>query len=348
MSSVVPLMQELLRPGETIVLAGRRGHGKTATAISIAQHALEGDYRIGDVEVITNVVFGRVPEDGGMPVEDYPPGVHHEDTMAGTLRRAGGILREHGSGGCTILWILDEAQNYMMADQNATRENMALVKYLGNARKFDICNIFLTPTINNLAPRVRCFPTGETKSGYCSAQMFKDRGRARELLGSRIEPRSITFVRTDAEQPFQPVYVEPAPWIRSIYGDAEPGCWGYDTKSMATFDIGENSHGVPFSLEGFLKATSKGLSHEIPDRIDAYFSEWEAQEPDEGGGRSGDRKREKAEKAERRCRWIHEKRCAGMTFEDIAAMDPERKMPDTIRKEYTIWRKRGGGAEAEE
>ena len=55
---------ELLQPGETIVVAGRRGHGKTATVMSMAQHAVEGDYGHDKVEIITNIVFGRVRRGG--------------------------------------------------------------------------------------------------------------------------------------------------------------------------------------------------------------------------------------------------------------------------------------------
>ena len=311
---------ELLQPGETIVVAGRRGHGKTATVMSMAQHAVEGDYGHDEVEIITNIVFGRVRR-GGKPVEDYPDHVHHEDTLAGTLRRAGEIIREYGSGGCTILWLLDEAQNYMMADENGKKENLALTKYLGNARKFDICNVFMTPTLNNLTPRVRCFPTGESKSGYCSAQMIKDKELARNVVGNRTDPRSITFVKTGPDMEPVPIFIKPTSWMRGIYGGLRDCEYGYDTKSMATFSVGENEYGVPFSLEEFLKITSKGLSHELPNKIDEYFDKWDAQGSDKEKELPGE-DYGKIRIADQ-CRRIERARGMGLTWREIAAIEGE-------------------------
>ncbi len=329
MNSVETILGELLRPGETLILSGRRGHGKTATGISIAQRALRGEYGHKKVAVITNVVFGRVPPKGGKPYEAYPPGIHHEDTLAGTLRKAGEIIREHGPGGCTILWLLDEAQNYMMADENAKKENLALTKYLGNARKFGICNIFMTPTINNLTPRVRCFPTGESKSGYCSAQMLKDKNKAYPYIRGPTDPRSVTFLRDDPDMEWVPAFIEPTPWIRSIYGDVEPGGYGYDTLSMAMFEVGSNANGVPFSLEDFLKATSKGLSGDLPDKIEEFFENWDK------AGSEGPAGREKGEVQMLRVGRMRED---GVTWRKIGEYEDVNE--STIKDRYNTWIKR--------
>ena len=334
------MIHELIQPGETIVMAGRRGHGKTATAVSLCQHDMAGDFGHENVAVITNVVFGRKVA-GGQPVEDYPPGVYHEDTLAGTMRRIGAIVEEYGRRGANIIWLLDEAQNFMMADQNGTKENLALTKYLGNARKFGVCNIFLTPTINNLAPRVRCFPQGEGKSGYCSCQMMKDRAEARKLVGNRADPRSVTFFRTDPDARWTPVFISPTSWIRDIYGPTvSPGDFGYDTVSTATFNIGENGHGVPFSFEKFIRATSGGLSHQLPEKIEGFFAEW-------------DREGEKGKEEERtgqgpvqigytkddvelmKCRAMHRRRLAGDTWPEIAEEWAEPKT--TLQYQYRKW-----------
>ncbi len=320
-------MHDIISPGETIVMGGKRNGGKTATSLSIAQHAMMGDYGHENVLLVTNIIFGRVVK-GSTPVQDYPPGVFHEDTLAGTMRRIGTIIDEYGSGNCTIIWLLDEAQNYMMADQNGSKENQALIKYLGNARKFDVCNFFLTPAINNLTPRVRCFPTGENKSGYCSVQMLKDPDKARDMLSGRENPRSITFVKPSAEDPFMPVFIRPTSWIKGIYERNLPvGHYGYDTKSTATFSVGENEHGVPFSFENFIKATSGGLSHELPGKISEFFDKWDS----EGSGEDDDALPGtdlKAVREREQCRRINEMRWCGLTWKQISIIEgePERSM----------------------
>lgn len=313
-------MYDLLQPGETIVFGGKRGGGKTATALSIAQHAVQGDYGHSHVEIVTNVLFGRVTGNGE-PVEDYPEHVHHEDTLAGTMRRIGGIIGDYGSGNCLIIWLLDEAQNFMMADMNGTKENLALTKYLGNARKFDVCNMFLTPAINNLTPRVRCFPTGDQKSGYCSCQMQKDPTKASEIIRS-VDPRSITFVRTEAGAQPVPLFIKPTSWIRGIYAKGlEPGSYGYDTKSTASFSIGKNENDVPFSFEKFIMATSGGLSHELPKKIRTFFDEWDLEGSDNEQLLPGvDSSRTRISN---QCRRIERMRSMGMTWKEIARVEDE-------------------------
>lgn len=313
-------LYDLLQPGETIVFGGKRGGGKTATALSIVQHAVQGDYEHRHVEVVTNVLFGRVTGKGN-PVEEYPEHVHHEDTLAGTMRRIGGIIDDYGSGNCLIIWLLDEAQNFMMADLNGSKENLALTKYLGNARKFDVCNMFLTPAINNLTPRVRCFPTGDQKSGYCSCQMMKDPDRASEITRS-VNPRSITFVKTDADAQPVPLYIKPTSWIRGIYAKGlEPGSYGYDTKSTASFSIGQNDSGIPFSFEKFIMATSGGLSHELPKKIEKFFDEWDAQGSEEAEKLPGE-DYGRIHIADQ-CKRVQRMRGKGLTWRDIASIEDE-------------------------
>lgn len=329
-------LHEILQPGETIVFSGRRGHGKTATAISLVQHAMEHDYGHKHVECVTNVNFGRVIKKGKMPIEAYPDGIHHEDTLSGTMRCIGDIIREHGSGNCLIIWLLDEAQNFMMADQNGSKENMALTKYLGNARKFDVCNLFLTPTMNNLTPRVRCFPTGEAKSGYCSCQMYKDKIEARGIVGDRVDPRSITFVRTGPEQDYTPMFISTTPWTYGIYdGKVPEGSYGYDTKSTATFSIGENEYGIPFAFEKFIRATSGGLSHELPGKISDFFSKWDEEGVTDEDGEALPGEDLKRIHISDQCRRIARMRDMGIKWREIGMIEDEP--PTTLKSRFKVY-----------
>jgi len=280
-NTISELMSYYVEPGRTIILSGERGHGKTATAISIAQRFLAGEWGHRHPYVITNVVFGYVPKDGGQPVEAYPPGVYHEDTLAGTMRKATEIVSQYKPGDCNILWMLDEAQNFMMSDQNGKKENLALLTYLGNARKLGICNMFMTPVLGNLVPRIRCFPDEEPKPGYCSLQMFKDKGAGKKFAD---DGRQITFVRDGPKMGYTPISIGITPWVKSIYSDVQPGNYGYDTYSMATFYIGENEYGVPFDLDSFIRACSKGLASELPKKARQWFATWDAFNPNEQEG----------------------------------------------------------------
>lgn len=329
-------LHEILQPGETIVFSGRRGHGKTATAISLVQHAMEHDYGHKHVECVTNVNFGRVTKEGRMPIEAYPDGIHHEDTLSGTMRCIGDIIRENGPGKCLIIWLLDEAQNFMMADQNGSKENQALTKYLGNARKFDVCNLFLTPTINNLTPRVRCFPTGESKSGYCSCQMYKDKVEARGIVGNRVDPRSITFVRTGPEQDFVPMFIGTTPWTLGIYdGKVPEGSYGYDTKSTATFSIGENENGIPFSFEKFIRATSGGLSHELPGKIAEFFRKWDEEGMTDEDGEALPGEDLRMIRISDQCRRIERMRSMGIKWREIGMIEDEP--PTTLKSRFKVY-----------
>ena len=279
LSQIDRLMGRNICGGQTIIVAGRRGEGKTFLTISLVQNSMDGLYHLEKpVVCITNTAFGYRSLGSSMPVERYPPGVYHEDTLAGTLRKVGEIMSEYGPGNVIIIWVLDEAQNFMISDMNGSKENLALTQFLGNARKFDLCNFFLTPAINNMTPRIRCFPDGDEKSGYCSCQILKDRSSAERIAANKgMDPHKISFFRESAKAPFSPMVIQSGSWTKGLYskGTNVEG-YSYDTKSTATFSIGENENGVPFNLSDFMKATSKGLSHEVPGKIEAFFEAWDA------------------------------------------------------------------------
>jgi len=272
-------MQRRLAPGQTNIITGAKGSGKTFAAVSLAQHVLEGDdgYRTdGAAVVVTNLLFGRVRA-GAMPDEAYPEGVRHADTLADTFRAVGEILKEYGQRDVTILWLLDEAQNFMMADNNMSGENQAMLMFLANTRKFQMCNLFMSPSIGNFVPRVRCFPSPlEPKPGMCNGQWYKDREKAAKYFGGRSDWRDIVFYRQAPQTPYMPVLIHGTPWTRGLYGGrTKAGEYSYDTRSTAGFSLGENGNGVAFDIKSFIDATSKGLSWQLAQNIESFFSRWD-------------------------------------------------------------------------
>lgn len=270
-------MRKIIYAGATIIISGDRGGGKSHVAISIAQNAIEKRYNLDlPVVCITNMVFGRCTS--GEPIEGYPDKVFHEVTLAGTLRRIGQILLEYGWGKVIIIWILDEAQQFMLSDMNGTKENLALVKFLGIARKFGLCNIFLTPALNNIVPRIRSLKGDEkTPAGYCSCQMMKDEAAARKISKGRYDPRCITFHRENANERYSPMIVDSTSWTTGFEGNRlRIGEYSYDTGSTASFSIGKNDNGVEFDLMEFVEKTSTGMSHQIAKNIIDYFEVWDS------------------------------------------------------------------------
>ena len=141
-------------------------------------------------------------------------------------------------------------------------------------------------------------------------------------LIEKMHARSITFVRTEAGAQPVPLYIKPTSWIRGIYAKGlEPGSYGYDTKSTATFSIGQNDNGVPFSFERFIMATSGGLSHELPKKIDRFFEEWDAEGSDEQEKLPGE-DYGRIRIADQ-CRRVQRMRDRGMTWREIAAIEDE-------------------------
>lgn len=276
-------LKDHFRPGVNWIVEGPRGSGKTYGVIALLHSLINGKYpECGRVEAVTNIVFGTKDEDGRI-VMGHPPGVHYVNTMADALRKTGEILREHGMGNVTIAFVLDEAQNFMIADLNMAAENQALIKFMGNTRKFGMCTMFLTPTRRNLVPKIRNFDDDTTSPGYCGVLMRKDVTMASAVSKrsrGRIPARDLTFLSLSSEMENIPVRFDDSEWTRPL-DSLSAGEYSYDTLSAADFSLGENPAGKTFAIKDFLKEVSKGISTEIPKAIGEYFDKWDEDADDD-------------------------------------------------------------------
>ena len=258
-------------------VTGPRGHGKTRTTVTIMQHCVEGKFpSLGKVEVLTNIVFSTRGKSGRLEI-GHPPGVHYVTTFADMLRTAGQILQKYGIGNVTILMILDEAQNFMIADVNGSEENQAILKFMGNTRKLGMCTFLLTPTIKNLVPKIRNFDTDDNP-GYCGVRWSKQKQTAAQLVrtsGMNINPDHIVWIQlSSAEEPVP--YVLPySSWANTREESLKTGQYAYDTLSAADFSMGVNAYDKKFVLKDFLAAVSKVRSKDIPSAIERYFAYWD-------------------------------------------------------------------------
>ncbi|MCK9323254.1 MAG: ATP-binding protein [Candidatus Methanomethylophilaceae archaeon] len=275
---------DYIRPGVRHIFDGTTGSGKTHSVISIIQALVEGRYpSVGKVVVLTNIVMVRKSPSGKIEV-GYPDKVKPISTMAQMLKLTGKILEEYGMGKVTIILAMDEAQNYMLADQNGAAENQAMVKFVANIRKFGICAFFLTPTYRNLAPKIRNFPDDE-KPGNCNVLWRKDLKSAMSDYDESIA-RSISMVKLDSyEAEYEPFYVESTSWTKPIES-LKPGEYSYDTLSAADFSMGTNKDGKEFEIKDFLSFCSGKFSEEIPVAIKEYFETWEGEEDTLGASKA--------------------------------------------------------------
>lgn len=274
-------LADYFRPGVRHIVDGTTGSGKTYTVISLLQDLVTGRHpRLGTVVAATNIVMTRRTP-SGIEVA-YPPGMYPLTTFAEFMRLTGRLLREHGMGRITILMALDEAQNFMLSDQNGSAENLALVKFMANIRKFGICTLFLTPTIRNLVPRIRNFPDDPTAPGSLNVYWHKD-PRAAELAVGHARARDAALVQLSALEPAFPYLVHGTSW--TVPPDRlAVGQYGYDTLSAADFAVGQNRNGVAFDIKEFLSYCSGKASFEIPKAIEDFFAEWDLRLPPKKGG----------------------------------------------------------------
>ncbi|MDD2627118.1 MAG: hypothetical protein PHI87_06190 [Candidatus Methanomethylophilus sp.] len=314
-------LKDQFRPGVNWIVEGPRGSGKTYAVIALLHGLVNGRFPgCGRVEVITNIVFGT-KNDAGHIVMGHPPGVAYVNTMADALRKTGEILRKYGMGKVTIAFVLDESQNFMIADLNAAAENQALIKFMGNTRKFGMCTMFLTPTRRNLAPKIRNFDDDVSAPGYCGVLMRKDvtmASTASKMSRGRIPARELSFLSLSSEMENIPVQICATDWTMPLES-LKAGEYSYDTLSAADFSLGENSAGKTFDIKDFLKEVSKGISTAIPDAIGEYFDKWDVKEDEESGP---DLTGAKADRVKQACR-VERARLSGVKWSTIAFIEGE-------------------------
>ena len=258
-------------------------------AIALAENVLKGKLPCATEKVVimTNVVMEkRISSAPDGFAQAYPPGVQPFSTFIDLLREIGKALKKHGMGKVTIIVILDEAQNYMLSDQNGRPENLALSKFMGNARKFGVCSLFITPTRKNLVPRIRGFEDSD-EAGYCRVEWKKDRNFAKDYVsrfGLDVDPKDIVTIRmSDLDEPI-PIWVPSSSWTKDP-DKSKIGDYVYQTLAAADFSLGENTNGVRFDIDDFLKSVSGRSFRKMPDIIEDYFFEFDMRMPPKGKGK---------------------------------------------------------------
>jgi hypothetical protein len=169
-----------------------------------------------------------------------------------------------------------------------------MLKFMANTRKFGMTSIFMTPTIINLVPKIRNLPLHPEKPGYCDVHWVKSRSKSNSLVQSskmNIDPDHVVWVRSAMlmddevyrDEP-EPMIIKYTSWANTKKEDLKVGEYAYSTRSVADFEVGENKYGVPFDFKAFLKAVSKCDEEDVPERIEAFFEEWDRKGSEDDDG----------------------------------------------------------------
>lgn len=273
---------DLFKPGRNIVSDGERGGGKTHTAMAYAEMILSGRYpfdRIPRTFLLTNVIFMR--KDGESEdefEEDDPPGVFHISSMEQMFRIMTSVTEENGRD-VMFLVVLDEAQNYLLADSNSEETNQNFLRLYGMTRKFSMCLWMLTPAISNLPPRARNFSDHPDKPGYVTARLYKDKAVAlayiRRWHSATNWKQWVTVKLNTNHRPTNPMFVPVTSWTRRPE-DVEIGGYFYDTGACADFRTSVSEDPAKrFDFRGFINACSDVSSYRLQSIMKSFFDRTE-------------------------------------------------------------------------
>ena len=276
---IVEYYQKAFRPGSLMVTSGRRGGGKTHSAISFAQMLVNGYYpELGKWQIATNVIFVRKHREKF--VTDYPEGVHHIVSLKELFPIASEVLEKNEN----LLLILDEAQNFLLGEHNGTPTVTSMKTFMGIIRKFNIAVWLLSPVTKNMGPAFRYFIDDPDNAGNVSVMWHRNEEYAKKILRDhklRLEPRDIIFLKYSALEPSQATIIPKFSWTTPPEKLKE-GEFCYDHKASAEFSVGDG-----FDFKAFISATGNVSSFEMVDAIRSFYRNMKETEKEESAGPEG-------------------------------------------------------------
>ncbi len=263
-------MKSTFKPGAVIVGFGMRGGGKTHCAVSFCQTLIANKYPSTPrhVVLVTNVIFVRRREDGGFDTAS-PPGVYTIHYMRDLFPIVVDTLERYGRKDVLVILMLDEAQNFLLGDDN-NKTDMAstMKKFSGIIRKFNLCLWLITPIMRNLGPSFRSYLDSDTDPGNVNASFEKNTLEAERIVAKHdldMDPRSIVFVKHGEHEETMAIPVPSVSWTRDPETIA-PGEFAYDHLSSADFSVGD------FPFRDFVQYISGRSSFEMVQAIKDFYS----------------------------------------------------------------------------
>jgi len=292
-------------PGAVNFFDGHMGKGKTHAAIALAQTYIESGQT--PAYLLTNVPFEkRISErERGL---GYPDRVYKVRSMDDLFRAVTDIMTKHPDGDYRIIWVLDEAQNFMRAESHMTPLTNFLHSFFSNIRKLNMSVWLLTPLPDNLGPRMRTGPVTGDRDGYVTVTWEKDMEAITAFLDKNGVDRknAIRFMVVKWKVSMQPfiMFVPSTSWTTPLT-ELAVGESAYDTKALASFSMGS------VSIDDIMGVLSADTSREVAGALRAYYKKKD-EAPKEEIENDPD-----AKLMER----VGRGRAAGMTWKQIAAYE---------------------------
>lgn len=313
------LMSDLFRPGTNHITDGMRGGGKTHQAVAYSEAMVKGAYlSMPRTFMLTNIIFvKRVSMTGSLESQfamETPPGVYHITSMEEMFRVITRLFKQYGRTDVMFLLVLDEAQNFLLADEYQQDTSINFIKLYGTTRKFNMCIWLLTPSINNLPPRARNFLDADP-SGYVTCQWRKNKHAAMEYIREHhikdADPREFTTMKMGQNAIPVQFRVGSTSWTRPLE-ELEVGEYGYDHLANADFRVSiSRQPDREFDFTRFMEVCSDVPSYKIASVMQHFFDRMDGKVKDEEDEQQ--QTDPKAEKAQE----IGKMRDIGLTFDQI-------------------------------
>lgn len=255
---------EMLRGGNTIVLTGNKGSGKSHLAMVLAaKQILDGGY------VLSNIIC--VAREGGELIEKYPERYHKVRSFAQYFYVLSEILQKDRTA--SVLLILDEAALSMGYLDYISNIAKSAVQFSTLTRKLGTAVILIAVRTEILLKKMR------SEEGFMDVRLAKEaflvQRFAGDILRQGYDMREIVLVSWPAYGiENEPVLVSVAPMLAKppeLCGEGEPY---FDTMASADFGMGVHPvTGEHFMLPELLYVIGGVPSHLTPDILYRFMHE---------------------------------------------------------------------------
>lgn len=222
------LIASILRIGETGLIVGKRGYGKTHTTIVLMEGALKLGYA-----VFTNIIFvkraARTGDDTKDWVEENPPGVYRCGSVEEMYEMAARIHLKDPEK--KILLVIDELGESAHAYRSSSTMSFILSQSQGTMRKHKIACVLANPSYQAIPKEIR---------RYAGWVIYKHAGEANKFAkkigyDEKIDPKKRFAFLIDSERKNRVVLKIPDSQLCKPPHKMKIGDISYDTYATASF-----------------------------------------------------------------------------------------------------------------